>query len=258
MIEQVPKFDEDLRVAIGNRENILRNDNLLFWYKELYQVQMERVAYQPSSRILEVGSGSSVLKKFFPSVLTSDFLPLDNVDVCADAQRLGENPEIGTGFDAIVMTNVLHHIQEPLKFFEGANHILKPGGKICFLEPYFSLLSYALYRSTASIHKEGIDFMVRSPNLTNYSGPLSSANMALPQLMLIRRKFFDEVSKNFEIKSVDYFTSLSYFVTGGAKKNYGVPEKIFQPYFNFDRILARLFPKIFASFFIAVLEKKGP
>jgi SAM-dependent methyltransferase len=256
MSHNIPNFERDLEAALGNRENIIANDNLLFWYQKLYQIQMQSIGYQPGFRVLEVGSGSSVLKKFYPDVVTSDFLPMKHVDFCADAQKLGENTDIGSGFDAIVMTNVLHHIQEPLKFFEGANQILKPGGKISFLEPYFSLLSSILYRSTESIHGEGINFSVQSPNLSSYQGPLSSANMALPQLMLIKGKFFEGVSKNFDVRSTEYFTFLSYFMTGGTKKNYGLPSGLYRSYFSLDKRLTELFPKIFASFFLSLLEKK--
>jgi SAM-dependent methyltransferase len=256
MTHSLTHFDDDLKSALAHRQNILKNSNLLHWYKCLYQTQMKSIGYQPGFRILEIGSGSSVLKEFFPDVLTSDFLPMKHVDFCADAQKLGSYPEIGSGFDAIVMTNVLHHIQEPLKFFEGANRILKPGGKISMLEPYFSLFSYLLYRSTEFMHKEGIDFSIQSSQLTDYKGPLSSSNMALPQLMLLRGKFFEGVSKNFDVRSTEYFTSLSYFMTGGAKRDYGIPNSIYHPYFNLDRRLARWFPKIFASFFLSVLEKK--
>jgi SAM-dependent methyltransferase len=257
MSNTLPKFDEDLQSALQNRENILGNDNLLFWYEQLYQIQMKSIGYRPGFRVLEVGSGSSVLKKFFPEVSTSDYLPMKHVDFCADAQTLGDHLEVGSGFDAIVMTNVLHHIQEPLRFFEGAGKILKPGGKISMLEPHFSLLSSALYRSTQFIHKEGIDFSIKSPNLSSYAGPLSSANMALPQLMLIQGNFFKEVEKNFALKSTDYFTFLSYFMTGGTKKNYNIPERLYRRYFSLDKRLAEWFPKIFASFFLATLEKKS-
>lgn len=257
MNNTIPKFDEDLKSALEHRENIFANDNLLFWYKQLYELQMARIGYQPGFRVLEVGSGSSILKKFFPEILTSDYLPMKHVDFCADAQKLGEHPEIGSGFDAIVMTNVLHHIQEPLQFFEGANRILKPGGKICMAEPHFSLLSSALYRSTQFMHKEGIDFSVQSPSLATYVGPLSSANMALPQMMLIHGKFFEVVSKNFHIQSTDYFTFLSYFMTGGTKRNYKIPEALYRSYFSLDKRLSEWFPNIFASFFISVLEKSA-
>jgi SAM-dependent methyltransferase len=256
MSTNIPKFDDDLKSALQHRNNILSNNNLLYWYERLYQEQMKRIGYKPGFRVLEVGSGSSVLKTFFPEVITSDFLPMPHVDFCIDAQKLDQAQGVGKDFDAIVMTNVLHHVQMPLKLFESSTRILKPGGRISMLEPYFSLMSTTLYKATQSVHKEGIDFSVKSPDLPTYVGPLTSANMAIPQLMLLQGKFFTEVLESFTLESTEYFTSLSYFMTGGTKRNYRIPKALYETYFSFDQRLTDLFPRLFASFFLATLERK--
>ena len=249
-------INNDKNRTYDHREKIDKNLNILMWYKNLYKKQMEAIDYNKSQSVLEIGSGASVLSKFYPNVITSDILMMDYVKLCLDAQNLDTHPKIlAESFDAILFTNVLHHIEKPIEFFKAAKTILKPGGKICLTEPLFSWLGCLIYYCAYPLHKEKIVFNSMSPVIDNYKGPLTSANMALPHLILVKRKFFHYIEKDFKIRTLQYYTAISYFASGGAKFRFYLPHKIYKLLFNLDQRLADKFPMCFASFFTMVLEK---
>lgn len=246
----------DLIESYIQRDNILRSPNLLFWYGELYKRQMAAIEFHPGQAVLEVGSGASVLKRFFPTILTSDVLPLKHVDFQINAENLNEVVGLPKELQAIVMTNVLHHMRDPLRFFTSALNALGPNGKISVVEPYFSFFGTLLYCATRKIHGEGIDFSAATPTLRSFNGPLSSANMALPQLLLLKQRFASSLNTDFHLGTPQYFTFLAYFLTGGAKRRFRIPSSLYKIIFKVDRWLADGFPCIFATFFILVLQKK--
>ena len=162
-------INSDKKKTLSHRDKIDKNPNILMWYSQLYKKQMEALDYDESQSILEIGSGASVLSKFYPKIITSDVLKMDHIKLNLDAQKLDKHPDIhAESFDAILSTNVLHHIEKPIEFFKVAKKALKPGGKICLTEPLFSWLGSFIYYSTYPIHKEKIDFNPIQPIIDNY------------------------------------------------------------------------------------------
>ena len=136
-------------------------------------------------QILEIGSGTSPLKLFYPSVVTSDVLPLDYLDHVFDCHDIDRYDGIADhSVDVISLTNVLHHLRDPLEFLTKATRKLKPGGEVIAVEPYFSALSYPLYKL---LHHEPVDFGIARPRLESIEGPLSSSNQAIPHMLFVSR-----------------------------------------------------------------------
>lgn len=253
----VPGYYHDYEWTLRNRANLLSNRNLLSWYERLYEKAFSPCEDFSERDVLEIGSGASPLKIFYNRVITSDILELPYIDYVFDCHNIDVVPFIDRSFDIITMTNVLHHLQDPVNFLCKASSKLKEGGLVIAIEPYFSLLSSLIYRL---LHHEKSDFSVEQPRLSQIIGPLGSANMALPQMIFLNNngwsrplhRFYD-----FSTKSVEYFTSLSYMATGGISRQIRCHSKIYRLFLNLDIHLAALFPKILASFFIIRLRKKG-
>ena len=74
-------------------------------------------AFMQPGTLLEVGGGSGNLKQYFPAVVSMDIQEASWLDVVGDAQRL---PFATRSFDNIVMVDVLHHIEWPVRFFREA------------------------------------------------------------------------------------------------------------------------------------------
>jgi SAM-dependent methyltransferase len=248
------RYESDLQETLANRERLRSNGNLMYWYDRLYQHQFAAEPKIGSARILEIGSGTSPLKHFAPNVTTSDVLPLDHVDLVFDCHAIEHLEDIdGGSIDIMTMTNVLHHLKDPLAFLRAAAVKLAPGARVYMTEPYFSVMSYPMYKL---LHHEPVDFRINRPILETVEGPLSSSNQAIPHMIFFSRPdWLDEISDVYDMgkTSVTYFTGISYPMTGGISRRFPVPASIYRAAFAIDYALSKWLPKLCASFFVARL-----
>ena len=247
-------FDHDAELTRANRARLGGNPNLMLWYETLYRELFRSVQAIGSKRVLEIGSGSSPLKHFLPTVITSDVLPMDYLDLVFDCHNIAELGAISDhSLDVITLTNVLHHLRDPLLFLRRATRKLVPGGEVYIVEPYFSLVSYPLYKL---LHPEPVDFRIRRPRIEHVEGPLSTSNQAMPHMIFFSRpQWLQELSDCYDLEQTrrGHFTSLAYMVTGGISRTFPLPGWIYRPFLACDRLIARLLPMVFASFFTARL-----
>lgn len=250
-------YEKDKILTIRNKTKLEKNKNLLYWYKKLYTQQFEGIEDIANKNILEIGSGTSPLKKYYPNVITSDVMELDYLDYCFDAHKIDSNDKILNGsLDIITLTNVLHHLNDPILFLINSQEKLKSGGKIIFTEPFFSSISNFVYKY---IHHEPVDMKINTPKLPDVQGPLYSANIALPFLIFYSNQNWDKCLSNiysFSLTNTKYYSSLSYMYTGGISRNIPIPFILYKTLYNFDNFFAKRFPNLFASFFTITLTKK--
>lgn len=249
--------ENDRQLTLRNRNRLLDNKNLLFWYEKLFAFQFAGIDDVREKKILEIGSGTSPMKYFYDNVITSDILDLDYLDIVFDCHDIDQCERIEYGsLDVIVLTNVLHHLKDPLKFLLKTSLMLKEGGSVVLTEPYFSTISKLIYER---IHHEFSSFDISEPVLKDVDGPLSSANLALPFIIFFGRNGWDEPLKSvykYDAASTRFFSSLSYMMTGGISRKIPIPFLIYRCLFQIDLICSQIFPKLFSSFFVIRLEKK--
>jgi len=250
-------YQHDLDQTQANRERLQKNRNLMFWYQELYRDLFRVIPDISEKRVLEIGSGTSPLRMFLPNVITTDVLRLEHLDIVFDCHDIADFSEIPDhSIDVITLTNVLHHLRDPVQFLRSATRKLAKGGQVFIVEPYFSLLSYPLFKF---LHHEPVNFDISRPVLGKVNGPLSSSNQAIPHMIFFSRSdWLRELSDYYELNEtrIGFFTSIAYMLTGGISRIFPVPHWIYRPYLVLDRSLATLLPKIFASFFSARLVAK--
>ena len=244
--------------TIKNRQRLLNNKNLLLWYRKLYQLQFAGLGDISNKVILEIGSGTSPLKMFYKNVLTSDLMDLDHLDYNFDCQMIDKFELIKDhSIDIISLTNVLHHLKDPIAFLIKANSKLKSDGLIIMLEPYFSFLSAIIYKY---LHHEPVIFDIDKPMLSEIKGPLSSANMAIPYLIFFSTKDWAkklEAYYKFSKKDIFYYSSLSYMITGGISRRIPLPFSLYNYFHKLDNWLAQKLPHLFAAYFIIKLRRRG-
>jgi SAM-dependent methyltransferase len=247
----------DRAKTLRNRERLESNGNLLFWYRELYRDQFKDLPHPEALWILEIGSGTSPLKRFYSNVVTSDVLELDYLDLVFDCHEVDKLVRIeDNSLDAITLTNVLHHLKRPIDFLNAAAAKLKPGGKVIATEPYFSVLSSFIFKY---LHHEPIAFRISEPELDEVKGPLASANIALPWLIFCRRRdWLERLNENYDVHglSVRHFSALSYMMTGGISRKFPIPGLLYRVIFPIDLALSRSFPWLCASFFTLILTRR--
>jgi SAM-dependent methyltransferase len=245
-------FEGDLEKTLENVKGLRKNPALMYWYRKCFDLQLQ--GQDEQSKVLEIGSGTSPLKHIYPLVKTSDILPVPELDYCLDVMEIDQFTELEDhSLDLIVMTNVLHHLKEPLEVLKKLNVKLKKGGEVVFVEPYFSMLSSFIYR----FHHEPFDMNIKEAKLSTEEGPLTSSNQALPFLIFFRNKAWrGAVEENYQIAEYSSFSSISYFLTGGISHSFGIPLMIYKWIFVFDRYLAKKLPKLLSSFFLIRLKAK--
>jgi len=252
MQQQTRDRDQTLR----NRSRLEANRNLLLWYRELYRDQFKDLPDVGKLSILEIGSGTSPLKRFYPNIITSDILDLDYLDLIFDCHKIDNLEAIeDNSLDLITLTNVLHHLKSPIAFLNAAAAKLKPGGKVIATEPFFSMLSTPIWKH---LHHEPIDFQISEPELMEVQGPLSSANQAAPWLIFFRRPdWLQRLNESFDVSnfSARPFSALSYMATGGISHRLPVPHFFYRALLPVDLALGRCFPRMFAAFFTVTLTR---
>jgi SAM-dependent methyltransferase len=254
LLENEEARDRD--TTLRNRARLDANKNLLFWYRELYDDQFRDFRDPAMLSVLEIGSGTSPLKRFLPNVVTSDVLNLDYLDLVFDCHQIDKLDAIKDGsIDVVTLTNVLHHLKNPIAFFNAAARKLKSGGKVIATEPFFSVLSTPIFRY---LHHEPVDFHISEPELTEVHGPLASANIALPWMICFRRReWLQRLNENFDVATLSTrpFSALSYMATGGISHKLPVACFLYRALFPVDLALSRWFPRLCASFFTLTLTR---
>ena len=247
---------KDRAATLRNRARLSANKNLLLWYRELYRDQFKDFPNPAALSILEIGSGTSPLKRFLPNVITSDVLDLDYLDIVFDCHEIDRLDAVeDNSLDVITLTNVLHHLKSPILFLNRAATKLKAGGKVVATEPFFSALSTPIFKY---LHHEAIDFRISEPELGQVQGPLASANIALPWLIFFRRpEWLQRLNNNFDLTafSVRPFSALSYMATGGISHRLPVPGFLYRMLFRADLALSRRFPAFCAAFFTVTMTR---
>jgi len=251
------EYDHDREWTLKNRKNLLSNQNLIMWYEKLYKKAFTVCGNVDNLNVLEIGSGASPLKMFYNNIITSDILELDYLDFVLDCHNIDKTTQFeDESLDVITMTNVLHHLQNPVDFLLKASCKLKIGGRVIAIEPFFSLVSSIIYKL---LHHEPSDFSITEPCLAGVKGPLSTANQALPQMIFMGNKgwvdpLFEKYS--FDSSNFSYYSSLSYMASGGISRRIPIPAWIYRTMLAMDVRIADRFPSMMASFFIICLQKK--
>lgn len=251
------QYAEDCALTLRNHARLNANSNLLYWYEKLYRHQFQSYPDPHRLKILEIGSGVSPLQRFYKNVLTSDVLELDYLNYVFDCHCIDQfDPIPDASLDVIALTNVLHHLKDPIDFLNKAAGKLKRGARIIATEPYFSTLSTFIFKY---LHHEPVDFDITEPVLPEVRGPLASANIALPWLIFFKhQEWRDRLRTRFDLdeKNFPTFSSISYMATGGISRRLPIPGLIYRVLFRLDMILSSAFPRLFASFFTITLTRR--
>ena len=104
--------------------------------------------------LLEIGGGSGNLGEASSDIISVDLLASPWVDVACDAHHL---PFSAGAFGGIAMLDVLHHLAQPVAFFDEAARVLRPGGRLVMIETGITPLSWPFYHF---LHQEPVDMSV--------------------------------------------------------------------------------------------------
>jgi SAM-dependent methyltransferase len=219
-------------------------------YTDIYQRMLAKTVPGPT---LEIGGGSGNFKATVPNAVSSDIVMAPWLDVVCDAQRL---PFADSSFSNIVMMDVLHHIENPVRALAEARRVLRPGGHLIACEPAITPISGIFYRL---MHPEPVD-MSANPlsdgTITAGRDPFES-NQAIPTLLIGRfRKALKQAVPGLDLASVDRISFLAYPLCGGFQPWSALPVAIANPLLALEWKLRRVIGRLAAFRLLVVYEKR--
>lgn len=213
------------------------------WYRDL-AAQLPNV----EGPVVELGSGAGYGRRYIPGLITSDLFPCATVQLVADAQQL---PFGNASLRAIVFTDVMHHIPDVRKFLSEASRCLRSGGKILMVEPWVGGWSRFVYRH---LHHEPFKSEAKEWSFEG-TGPLSSANTALPWIVFVRdRRKFECDFPLLKIERIRPFLPFCYLLSGGMSMRSLMPAFTYPLWKRFERLLESRMDRAGMFMFVSVVR----
>jgi SAM-dependent methyltransferase len=201
-----------------------------------------------SRRFIELGAGVIPMSSWRPDIVSTDIVDSAHLDGVLDATRLDL---IDESVDGLFLQNTFHHIPDPAAFFSEAMRVLIPGGRIVIIDPYYNLISAALYKRLfeTEVFDMGGDWDDAS------SHAMIGANQALSYIVFVRdRERFNSENPGFSITETHPLRNgLRYLLTGGLNFRRIAPRWLFPILTKFESHLAIF--NLFSIHWVVVLEK---
>lgn len=212
---------------------IRRNALLYEIYCDVYARILAEVPPTDFPRLLELGSGGGFFKQFAPHAVTSECVETPRVDRVIDACTIDALLP-AESLDAITAFNVFHHLPDATGFLQGASKVLRVGGRIAMVEPWFTPVGQWFYRA---LHHEpwvpdADDWTLRG------QGRLGGANSRLPTSVF--RDSDGRFAREFpalRIVKREPFHKWLYLASGGLKLNTHIPARLAAKLVTLDRAL---------------------
>jgi SAM-dependent methyltransferase len=232
------------------RRSLIRNKSFL---RRIYQEWYEAIAAllpRDKDPVLELGSGGGFFVEVVPEVITSEVFFSRHVKIVLDGSGL---PFANGSLRGIVITDVLHHLARPRRFFSEASRCVRSGGTVIMIEPWVTTWSRLVY---SKLHHE--PFLPEAVEWTfPRRGPLSGANSALPWIIFERdRTRFAREFPEWHIYAIKPLMPFRYLLSGGVSMRSLMPGWSFALWRNLENLL-RPWMKSLAMFALIVLLKQG-
>lgn len=231
--------------AVWNKKPTLRAV-----YNDIYMRMLAKTAPGP---VLEIGGGSGNFKSIRPDTVSSDIVAAPWLDLVCDAQRL---PFADNSFANVVMIDVLHHIENPVRALSEIKRVLRPNGRLIACEPAITPVSGLFYRL---MHEEPVD-MSANPLA---DGPITAgrdpfeSNQAIPTLLVGRyREALRRAVPGLDQVSVDWFSFFAYPLSGGFQPWSLLPGAVAGTLLALEWKLHRVFGRVAAFRMLVVYERR--
>jgi SAM-dependent methyltransferase len=217
---------------IGSDAATIKKNRLLEEiYGDFYARILREIPPGEFPRALELGSGGGFFKELAPNVTTSECVSVPGIERVLDACKIDE-AFAERELDAICALNVFHHLPNPAGFLRGASRVLRPGGRIVLVEPWFTPVGQLFHRF---IHHEPF---VNDADFWGVvgEGRMTAANTRLPTSVF--RDSDERFGREFPALRVvkrEPFHKWLYLLSGGLKLNTHVPRFVARKLVDWDR-----------------------
>jgi SAM-dependent methyltransferase len=225
-------------------------------FRDFYDtsISLDRIYFDDvEGYLIELGAGTSLFKKYYSGVISTDVQPAPQLDAVIDAQDMNLRDE---SVRAVFAINCFHHFANPCKFFDELLRVLKPGGGCVLIDPYFGLLSRILYKRLFS--SEAYDCSARDWGYcADHTEKSARPNQALTYVVFFRdRAKFDALFPQLEIVHSRVLPNyIRYLLSGGLNFRQVVPSFLTPFLRKLEVALLRLAP-IFGLHHVVVIRKR--
>ena len=246
----------DLSLLRKSEEKWEKSEGLRLVYGSMYASIQDHMVEGDS---LELGSGIGGIKAFIPDVVTSDLAKTPYVDCVCSAYEISPSDTSDQGKWAnIIAVDVLHHLRQPLAFFEEASRMLEQGGRILLMEPAgtpFGRLFYSLFHQEPISPKDIVPPFEFQPN----QGPVEFANMAMGTSLFVQHRSRVEkalAEVDLELAALQFRDLLAYPLTGGYSSPQMLPTPFLKGVLSLEKRLPQWILRWMALRVLIVVEKR--
>jgi SAM-dependent methyltransferase len=203
---------------------------------------------------VELGAGSSMLKDYYPDVVTSDIVPAPHLERVLDAMQL-DLPD--QSVRVLYGINCFHHFPDPARFFAEVARVVRPGGGVILIDPYFGPLAELLYARL--FREETFDRGGPSWRAAEQRDP-ARANQALSYLVFFRdRARFLAENPELEIAHAEVMKNyVRYVLSGGLNFRQLMPTAAIPGLRLLERALSPAAGVFGLHHLVALRHKGGP
>jgi SAM-dependent methyltransferase len=241
-------------LEVWNRKPLLR-----LIYEDFYDEILEWVRKDLRGKTVELGSGMGNFKGACPYCIITDIFPNPWIDMVETVYHLSfRNNSISN----YILIDVFHHLAFPGSAFLEFERTLADKGRVIIFEPYVSLMGLVVY---GIFHHEPVGLFKKINWLNNeenanknyYAAQGNAARIFGKKSFIFGRNVYrEEILKEWNIVNIKKLSALSYILSGGFSKPAFYPKK-FMPILKCVEKFLDLFPLLFATRAIIILEKKG-
>ena len=238
------------KIVQRHRQQYFRRPALQAVYKH-WASRIRRQLSKADGKSVELGCGCGALSQHLDLIKTDIYKHTwidEVVDACDMPYKDGECSNL-------VAIDVLHHLPEPIQFFDEANRVLAKNGRLIMLEPYISYFSYFIYRF---LHHEPLDMKASpfEPNTLIDRASGEVCNEAIPTTLFIHsRKEFSTGWPQLNLILLDFTDFLVYPMTGGFSHRTLLPARWVGPLIKAEDILLKKLGRLLGMRMLVVLQK---
>jgi len=223
--------------------------------KELYDIciRLDRQYFRGDQKRVEIGSGVSLFKHFYPEVISTDVKSAPHLDQVVDAQNM---PFDAGSIRGIYAISTFHHCSNPHRFFDELERVLVPGGGCVIIEPYYGFMAEKTFQRT--FDSEYFDKNQRTWESSREMTFMKEANQALSYIVFVRdRVKFEKMHSNLEIMHQETLPNyLRYILSGGLNFKQILPN-VTIPLLRFFEGILRPLERWTALHHVIVLRKRS-
>lgn len=250
-----------MKISI-NQHNIEIQKNLESWnkkpllqeiYRGFYNLILNSIRTDIKGATVELGSGIGNFKSVYPEAIATDIFPNPWIDQVESAYKLSfQNESVAN----LILFDVFHHLAYPGSALSEARRVLVSGGRVIIFEPFVSILGLIVY---GMLHHEPIglfkkiDWFVEGQKNPDEKYYAAQGNAS--RIFNFQFNMFSKYLTDWNIIKIQKMSALSYILSGGFSKPALYPKKLLPWIKRIEKILG-LFPSIFATRILIVLEKK--